>query len=232
MTTTTTAPTLLDDDGSASMATALMMSHHGFRRDLARFAVALGRLAAGDQARAGALREEWPRFRATLHGHHEAEDKGLLPSLKTQHAALVPILDGLHADHRRIDPILEEGDAAFAGLPATAAAAAAASVVARLRELLAPHLATEEAHVIPHLRAAKQFPPPTSDAEAELYAHGFAWASHGVAEEVLERVWTMLPPSLASRLPAARAAFARRCEEVWGTAEAGASRTPVPDWIS
>src|SRR5947207_3118189 len=36
-----TPPDLLNDDGSASIATALLMSHHGFRRDIARFAVAL-----------------------------------------------------------------------------------------------------------------------------------------------------------------------------------------------
>ena len=45
-------PQLLNDDGTASIATAIMMSHHGFRRDLARFARALAQIAAGDTARA------------------------------------------------------------------------------------------------------------------------------------------------------------------------------------
>jgi len=35
----TSAPALLDDDGEASVATAIMMSHHGLRRDLARATV-------------------------------------------------------------------------------------------------------------------------------------------------------------------------------------------------
>src|SRR5215831_18347413 len=119
-----TGPTLLDHEGNASIATAIMMSHHGFRRDVARFAIALRGLAAGDASRASALREEWQRFRATLHGHHEAEDKGLFPSVRGQNAGLAAVIDGLTADHRRIDPLLEEGDRAFAGLPASGEAAA------------------------------------------------------------------------------------------------------------
>ena len=59
-------------------------------------------------------------------------------------------------NHRLIDPLLERGDAAFAELPKTEAAAA---VVRELGELLAPHLATEEAELIPYLRGIKGFPP-------------------------------------------------------------------------
>src|SRR5262245_25582876 len=111
------APNLLNEDGSASIATALMMSHHGFRRDLARFANALRNLGAGDSATAQALREEWKSFRATLHGHHESEDHGVFPSIASQHESARATIDGLSADHRRIDPLLERGDGAFGELP-------------------------------------------------------------------------------------------------------------------
>jgi len=43
----TLATNLLNEDGSASMATALLMSHHAFRRDIARFAGALEKVAGG-----------------------------------------------------------------------------------------------------------------------------------------------------------------------------------------
>lgn len=224
------APDFLDRDGSASVATALMMSHHAFRRDIAQFDIALGRLAGGDHARIGALREEWRRYHMALHGHHEMEDKGIFPNVRSQNAALATVLDGLGADHRKIDPLLEEGDRAFADLPASITAAR--GVVSRLMALLGPHLATEEEHLVPALRAVKQFPPPASEAELAMYADGFAWSSHGVADDVLQQVYAMLPEALVTRLPAARAAFARRCEEVWGTAQAGASRTPIPDWLT
>ena len=220
------APKLLNDDGTASMATAIMMSHHGFRRDLARFAKALARIAAGDTSRAEALREEWQNYRATLHGHHEAEDNGVFPGLASQHASLRATIEKLGADHRRIDPLLERGDRAFAELPKTAEAEV---IVRELEELLHPHLGTEEAELFPLLRGAKEFPAPPTEEAAEMYAQGFAWAMNGIAPEVLEQVYEMLPENLRAKLPGACAAFEARCERVWGSANAGASTTPIPD---
>jgi Hemerythrin HHE cation binding domain len=217
-------PNLLNDDGTASIATALMMSHHAFRRDLRRFSRALAEL---DIARTDALREEWQSFRFHLHGHHEAEDHGVFPGIVAQSASLATTIDKLSADHRQIDPLLERGDRAFADLPA--AVDGAATIVGELRALLDPHLATEEAELIPFLRPAKVFPPPSTEAEADLYAEGFAWAMQGVAPDVLDQVHAMLPDVLLSKLPAARAAFQARCDRVWGSYAVGAARTPIPD---
>ena len=218
-------PNLLNDDGSASMATMLMMSHHAFRRDLGRFAKALERVAGGETSRVEALRDEWKNFHAALHGHHHIEDTAMFPGMRAQNAELGSCIDGLAADHRKIDPLLEEGDRAFAQLPL---ATGARAVVAELQRLLDAHLATEEAELVPHIRPAKEFPTPPDDAAAEMYAQGFAWSMQGIAPEVLEKVQALLPPILTSRLPAARAAFAERCEKVWGSAAAGSARTPIP----
>ncbi len=223
-----TAPDLLNADGSASLATALLMTHHGLRRDIALFAIALRRLVPGDKAKIAALREEWRSYCGVLHGHHGAEDANLFPHLRTQHPALGPVLDGLSADHRRIGPLLEHGKRAFGELPAVEASV---TVVAALSALLQSHLATEEAAAIPLLRPASNFPPPASEQEADLHAQGFAWSCHGIAPDVLEKVYAMLPEILRSRLPAARAVYARRCERVWGTTTPGASRTAIPDWL-
>jgi hypothetical protein len=223
----TKVPRLLDETGAASIATAVMMSHHGFRRDLRRFGVALEALAGGGTGDPVALRDEWRSFRATLHGHHHAEDTGIFPMLAREHDGLRRTLEGLAEDHRRIDPLLERGDGAFAELPR--GVVAAARVVSELGALLDPHLATEEAEVIPHLRALKGFPPPATPEETEMLAQGFAWACHGIAPEVLERVYAMLSPEISARLPAARAAFEQRWRRVWGDgAEVTASFTPVP----
>src|SRR6187431_3103352 len=143
------APNLLNDDGTASIATALMSSHHAFRRDLARFAHALAKVEKGDGSRIEALREEWENFRGALHGHHEAEDQGIFPDIASKHAATRGTIERLTADHHRIDPLLERGDAAFAGLPDTAPAV---TLLHELEELLGPHLATEEREIIPFLR--------------------------------------------------------------------------------
>jgi hemerythrin-like domain-containing protein len=225
----TTPPNLLNDDGTASMATAFLSSHHGLRRDIRLFAGAMGRLSAGDTSRVGALREEWQRYRNTLHGHHQMEDTALFPSIKEQHPELASVIDGLLADHRKIDPMLEEGDKAFAGLPDERRPAI--RVVGSLGGLLHSHLETEETHIVPFLREARVFPPPGNEAELEMYAQGFAWSSWGVAPEVLDKLYELLSPEVVAKLPAARETFAQRCKDVWGTSAAGASKTPIPDWL-
>jgi hypothetical protein len=226
---TLVATQLLNDDGRASMATAFMMSHHGFRRDIALFKRALEQGADIDGApRIEALQEEWKGFHAKLHGHHQVEDNGVFPGIKAQHAELGPVIAELIADHQRLDPMLEAGERAFAKLPATAEAAA---IVAEMAELLDRHLGLEEQKIVPLLRGASAFPPPASDAEAEMYAEGFAWACQGIAPEVLEQVYRMLPASVTARLPAARIVFTRKFEALWGAVGGGASTTSVPDWL-
>ena len=205
------------------MATLLMMSHHGFRRDLGMFAVTLARPAA---PRMADLHQEWLSLHEKLHGHHLMEDQHIFPGLQQQQPAAAPVIEQLGADHRRIDPLLERGDHLFAAQDRVGAAA----VVSELLALLQPHLAIEEEELVPQLRTAREFPAP-SEAEVELYAQGFAWSSFGVAPEVLARVDELLPEILRARLPAARRAFAENFRRLWGPVAAGASRTPVPDWL-
>ena len=187
-----------------------------------RFRRALTDLAP---ARTTALREEWGNFRGALHGHHEAEDTKLVPARLAEHAALVPLIEQLSEDHRRIEPLLARGDAAFAKLPETADALA---VIAELCELLAPHLAKEETEVAPFLRTVADFSP-ANEEELRMYSEGFAWSSQGIAEDVLDTVFATLPSQLRDRIPAARAAFAERCMRAWGEVSTTQSRTPVPE---
>jgi hypothetical protein len=207
------------------MATAFLMSHHAFRRDLGCFGRALGRVPASDKSRLEALREEWRSFRGALHGHHEMEDTRVFPHMRGQHPELAPAIDRLSAEHQRIDPLLLRGDQAFAeafDVPA------ARTVIAELTALLDEHLAFEEATVVPHLRAAKEFPAPGNDDEVAMFAQGFAWSSQGVAPTVLERLNDMLPAKLKDRLPAARAEFAERWQRAWQGEPVTASTTSVP----
>jgi hypothetical protein len=139
------------------------------------------------------------------------------------------VIDGLVADHRKIDPMLEEGDKAFEGLPDERRPAV--RVIGSLGGLLVSHLETEETHIVPLIREVKAFPPPANAEELEMYAQGFAWSSFGIAQEVLDKVFALLAPALVAKLPAAREAFAQRCKAVWGSASAGGSKTSVPDWL-
>jgi hemerythrin-like domain-containing protein len=208
------------------MATLLMMSHHAFRRDIARFAVSLDRLPNSSADTVSALQEEWQFYRGALHGHHTIEDTQIFPGLKEKHEAIASVIDQLLEDHHKIDPLLERGDVVFAGLPKTRAEAVA--VISELAALLDTHLETEEAGIVSFLRDMKAFPAPGNDEEAGMYAQGFSWSMHGIADEVLAQVYTMLPDNLTSRLPAARATFDKRCERVWGSATVGKSNTSVP----
>ncbi len=219
-------PNLLNDDGTASMATMLMLSHHAFRRDVARFMRAVAEIKAGDVLRADAVRGEWEQsYRQALHGHHTIEDTKIFPDLKSKHPDLASAIDTLTEQHHHIDPLLEQGDAAFADL---AHPENAEAVLHELTTLLDQHLAFEEARITPSLRDVKDFPVPADDSMAAMYAQGFAWSMQGIAPEVLEQVHKMLPEILLTKLPAARDEFEARSKRVWGTYSVGSATAPVP----
>jgi hemerythrin-like domain-containing protein len=227
-----TAPTLLADDGAASLATMFMMAHHGFRRELARFRTALPRLGGAEESRASAIAQEWTFFHGALHGHHTMEDTGLFPQLAGRDASLAPVIAELGAQHRRIDPMLERGDALFARLADAGAREEARALVTELSALLDEHLALEEERLVSFLRGIRTLPMPVAtDEMAAQMAQGLAWTAHGVAPDVVSAVFALLPENVTARLPAERDAYAARCERAWGSARAGASRTAVPDWI-
>ena len=220
-------PKLLNDDGTASMATMLLMSHHAFRRDIARFIRAVAQIKAGDTSRADAVRGEWEKsYQQALHGHHTMEDSHIFPDLKQKHSDLATALDQLTEQHHKIDPLLEKGDAAFADL---AHPEKAETVLSELKTLLDEHLAFEEAQITPSLRSAKEFPAPADDNMAVMYAEGFAWSMQGIAPEVLGKVRKLLPEILLTKLPVAQTEFEARSERVWGTYTVGSATTSVPE---
>lgn len=208
------------------MATMLMLSHHAFRRDIARFIRAVGEVKAGDTSRIEALRGEWETsYRPALHGHHTMEDANIFPDIRSKHPDLAGALDSLMEQHHHIDPLLAIGDANFADL---AHPHNAEVVLLELKKLLDEHLAFEEAQITPSLREGKQFPAPADDAAAAMYAKGFAWSMHGIAPAVLDEVEKLLPEILLAKLPAARAEFEERSTRVWGTFTVGSAMTSVP----
>lgn len=220
-------PNLLNDDGTASMATMLLLSHHAFRRDIARFIRAVDQIKAGDTSRADAVRDEWEKsYRQALHGHHTMEDARVFPDIRSKHPNLASALDTLTEQHHHIDPVLEKGDVAFADL---ANPNSAEAVLNELKTLLDQHLAFEEAEITPSLRGGREFPPPADEAAAAMYAQGFAWSMQGIAPEVLEQVRKILPEILLAKLPFAQAEFEARSERVWGTYTVGSATTSMPN---
>lgn len=219
-------PNLLNDDGTASMATMLMLSHHAFRRDIARLIRAVTQIKAGDASRADVVREEWEKsYRQALHGHHTIEDTKIFPDIKNKHPDLASAIGKLTEQHHEIDPLLEKGDAAFADL---AHPENAEAMLDELKALIDQHLAFEEAQITPSLRDSKEFPVPADENMAAMYAEGFAWSMQGIAPEVLDQVRKMLPDILVAKLPAAQTAFEERSARVWGAYTVGSATTPLP----
>jgi len=204
------------------MATALLTSHHAFRRDLACFAEAL----RGDLSQSAELAKEWKHFRDTLHHHHLQEDTGIFPDLRAKHVELAAVLDRLDRQHKEIDPMLDRGDRLFADLHSNATQAR--ELIAVLTAQLVEHLDDEEPAIIPHLRAAKEFPLAPTDDVIATYADGFAWSCSGISPAVLERLLAMLPAQLSARIPAALAVFEERARRLWGHAHPMRSTTSVP----
>jgi Hemerythrin HHE cation binding domain len=220
-------PNLLNDDGTASMATMLLMSHHAFRRDIARLIRAVGEIRSGETSRIDAVHDEWEKsYCLALHGHHTAEDTRIFPDLRKSHAELAEALDTLTEQHHLIDPIIEKGNAAFADL---AHPEAAEAVLRDLKTLLDKHLTFEEAEITPALRQMKEFPVPANEAAANQFAQGFAWSMQGIAPHVLEQVEKMLPEILLAKLPVARADFEERSKRTWESYAVGQATTSIPD---
>lgn len=219
-------PNLLNNDGTASMATMLLMSHHAFRRDVARLIRAVGEIKSGDASRSNAVREEWEKsYRQALHGHHTMEDSNIFPDIRNKHPELGTALDTLTSQHHKIDPVLEKGDAAFLDL---AHPEKAETVLNELKAFLEEHLAFEEAEITPALRENKEFPAPADENMVAMYADGFSWSMQGIAPDVLGEVQKLLPEILLAKLPAAREAFEARSERVWGKYLVGSATTPIP----
>jgi hypothetical protein len=142
-------------DGPADM-TMMYLMHHGFRRDLGRFAKAVGATPLEDRATWQALAVRWDRFFKVLHHHHSAEDVHVWPYLLERADADERLtLQAMEEEHERIDPLLSsvaEGFAALAGdrTPADGEDLRAALAVrmAATRDLLDRHLAHEETDAI------------------------------------------------------------------------------------
>lgn len=223
----TTPPYLLNDDGTASMATMIMLSHHAFRRDIARFIRVVQRIKAGDTIDTTKVQNEWKNsYRNAIHGHHTSEDSSIFPDVKNRFPELASAIDKLTEQHHHIDPLIKQIDEAVKNIKESETIE---ELFKDLRRLLDEHLAFEESTVIPTLRDQRDFPAPPDEETANMYAQGFSWSMQGIDPSVLEQLEKMLPPTLLEKLPKAREDFELRSKEVWRDYELSSSITPIPE---
>ena len=162
MSTATHRPTSrhpLNLPGQAHLATGpldlngMYLAHHAFRRDLARFALAVRQtpVEAKDVWRALAVR--WEQFAGILHHHHTTEDDVLWPQLlDVADAEGRETLEAMEAEHEQIDPLLAacaDGFAAMTRSPDAATRARLAACTAATRDTLSDHMKHEETGALP-----------------------------------------------------------------------------------
>jgi iron-sulfur cluster repair protein YtfE (RIC family) len=162
--TTPTAQMTLPGQTAAPAGPADMMlmyvMHHAFRRDLARFATAVGATPVEDRATWKALAARWGRFFEILHHHHTVEDDLIWPFLMERaDADERATLTAMEDEHSEIDPLLTSVAESFAALAGDRTPAGAEDLRAALkvrmaatRDMLGRHLEHEETGAIPILQ--------------------------------------------------------------------------------
>ena len=187
-------------DGPVDMQ-MMYLTHHAFRRDLAKFAAAAQHTPVEDRATWRLLAARWELFADVLHHHHSGEDAGLWPWL-LEHGTTADraTLDAMAAEHAEIDPALAACAEGFNRLVSHADDDARAALAVRLvatRDGLARHLAHEETDAMAILQRVMTQEEWTAldeeffkqDLEFRQVVALVPWAAYGLPRDVLGRVF-------------------------------------------
>ena len=140
--------------GDAGPANTAMMGivHSALRRDLTRCADALTAPSPPASAQRAALAAHLTWMMAFLQGHHEGEDAGLWPLVRSLNPAAGDLLDQMELDHAQIAPAvaaLGKVTSRYADDGGAPAREALVHALAALRTVLDPHLHREETEMMP-----------------------------------------------------------------------------------
>ena len=129
--------------------------HQAQRDAIGRYRNAVSTLAEGERADRGKALTRWARgFVLELEEHHYIEDAFFFTSLRSKVASAEAIIDGLEADHRRLDDLVGRWPAIAKALadptvPFVDAKAEAGVFGEELDEFLHRHLAVEDQDLLP-----------------------------------------------------------------------------------
>jgi hypothetical protein len=162
----------LETEQGKALFDELLWVHGAIRRDLATVEELATEVLAGLPAEEARKRIEdlktggplWQlkvnclRYCRFVHSHHNAEDALFFPTLRAANPDLAPVVEKLEADHRTVSDLLDEVEAAAAGLGDAEEDDPRRSLVdgltALAAELLA-HLDYEEREAGPTIRQLK-----------------------------------------------------------------------------
>ena len=187
--------------GSAADLGVMLAAHRAFRRDVTTLARAASRDTLRDPVRRVTVGTGWEVFRRQLLLHHQAEDAGVWPVLRTRLAGRadeLAVLDEMAAEHRLIDPLVATVDQALGDerLPL-------GDVIGELASTLGGHLRHEERDALPligaTLTAAEWDGLMASLQPAPELSELVPWLVDGLPADDAADVLAMFPPALAQR---------------------------------
>ncbi len=210
--------------------TGMYVMHHGFRRDLDNFVVAVEQTPVSEAEVWAALRGRWDRMAEVLHHHHGVEDEALWPVLR-RHAREqgnnedLSVLVDMEAEHAVIDPALAAVRHALAAMsehPCTDHRNALEIRVVAARESLSAHLAHEEGHALPMLQRTLSVEENAAFEKAaergyplRMVPFLLCWVFHELPEEARARIVETAPPGYGMVHRLLRRRFERREREAF-----------------
>ena len=126
--------------------------HSALRRDLTRTSTALSTLPAPGDVQRKALAAHLAWMMDFLHRHHDGEDAGLWPLVRSLNPSAGDLLDQMEHDHARIAPAMETVSTAtrdYADDDSVEVRGRLVESLTSLRAVLDPHLAREEQEMMP-----------------------------------------------------------------------------------
>ncbi len=184
--------------------------HAAFRRDLARFDSALAAFPDGSQERADQLTAAWENYSHQLHHHHRDEETIFWPAFR-ELGADESLTSDLGGEHAQMLSALDHADEVVRRLPADPSASRAAdarAAIAQLGEVLAEHLAHEEADLEPWAAARMDTPQLKAAQAAVRKAHQgetgtfVAWLLDGAAADEVVALKREIPAPVVTVLNA------------------------------
>jgi hypothetical protein len=215
---------ILDRDGRATFVSHFLASHRAFRRDAARFPLALRRIGTDRAPDTDALCRHWADYHAALAHHHRIEDEQLFPALRQLDGTLDGVIDTLLAQHDDLDGTIAGVEEVLSLLPSAEAAGPAALACEDLAAALEVHLTLEEEHLVPVLRATRfepgpgepgETPPGPSPAHDDPLAFVLPWIAEGLDHETVAALLGLGPPSMEASFAGWRADYADRLARWW-----------------
>jgi iron-sulfur cluster repair protein YtfE (RIC family) len=143
----------MNTDTNAPADTRMMgIVHSALRRDLTRTATALTAQHPPADTQRVALAAHLTWMMDFLHRHHEGEDAGLWPLMRSLDPSAGDLLDQMEHDHAQITPemaALSTATVRYSGDGAAPARDGVVAALASLRAVLDPHLLREETEMMP-----------------------------------------------------------------------------------